>query len=326
MPSTRTSVEIPRTASSSRRCVLAMVVSVLASSTSADVSANGFCQIVGDFAVSKGVLFEQVADNTPPASADHYFFDAFIETFPGAVAEASVSVDGHEVGLFGDGTGFWETDGPNEDFATQAGLDALFPSNSLYTFDISRGSLGERTQDITLGSDDYPAPPYLVGTSFSDLSGMNADQDRSIDWTATTADRVFVEFEEVDSEIERLVIEVDPSQTTLTIPAGTLEGGLEHRLTLSFINGDEILGSNCPGFELGSVGTAAFVSSTSVSFTTAPPCLVDFNSDGVLNFFDAQIFLGYFAAQNPLADLVNDGIFDFFDVQAFLSAFAAGCP
>jgi matrixin len=55
-------------------------------------------------------------------------------------------------------------------------------------------------------------------------------------------------------------------------------------------------------------------------------CVADFNTDGVVDFFDVQAFLAAFAANDPSADLTNDGTFDFFDVQAFLNAFAAGCP
>jgi hypothetical protein len=58
----------------------------------------------------------------------------------------------------------------------------------------------------------------------------------------------------------------------------------------------------------------------------SPPCVADFNSDGVLDFFDVQMFLGLFAAHDPAADLNNDTLYDFFDVQAFLNFYAAGCP
>lgn len=54
-------------------------------------------------------------------------------------------------------------------------------------------------------------------------------------------------------------------------------------------------------------------------------CAPDLNSDGLLNFFDVQAFLAYFAAMDAQADFVADGQFDFFDVQAFLSAFSVGC-
>ena len=57
-----------------------------------------------------------------------------------------------------------------------------------------------------------------------------------------------------------------------------------------------------------------------------PPCVPDLNGDGVLDFFDVQMFLSLFSAHDPAADFTNDGVFDFFDVQAFLQAFAAGCP
>lgn len=55
-------------------------------------------------------------------------------------------------------------------------------------------------------------------------------------------------------------------------------------------------------------------------------CLPDMNNDGVLDFFDVQAFLNYFAAGDARGDFNNDGVFNFFDVQAFLAAFSAGCP
>jgi len=55
-------------------------------------------------------------------------------------------------------------------------------------------------------------------------------------------------------------------------------------------------------------------------------CRVDFNQDGVLDFFDVLEFLTAFDAQDPAADMNGDGIFDFFDVLGFLSEFTAGCP
>lgn len=57
----------------------------------------------------------------------------------------------------------------------------------------------------------------------------------------------------------------------------------------------------------------------------APACLADWNSDGVLDFFDVQGFLGAFATTDPRADLNGDGAFDFFDVQAYLNLYSDGC-
>jgi hypothetical protein len=56
-------------------------------------------------------------------------------------------------------------------------------------------------------------------------------------------------------------------------------------------------------------------------------CSVDYNNDGILNFFDVSLFLTYYNASNPLADLAAPlGTFNFFDVSAFLAAYSAGCP
>ncbi|MBX3322518.1 MAG: hypothetical protein KF757_05965 [Phycisphaeraceae bacterium] len=56
------------------------------------------------------------------------------------------------------------------------------------------------------------------------------------------------------------------------------------------------------------------------------PCLADWNGDGNVDFFDAQLFLGDFSANNPAADLNGDGNIDFFDAAIFLQAFSDGCP
>lgn len=55
-------------------------------------------------------------------------------------------------------------------------------------------------------------------------------------------------------------------------------------------------------------------------------CVVDYNGDGELNFFDVSAFLLAFNNEDSIADLNGDGMFNFFDVSAFLMQFAAGCP
>ena len=62
-----------------------------------------------------------------------------------------------------------------------------------------------------------------------------------------------------------------------------------------------------------------------INDVTADPCPVDFNDDGVLNFFDVSAFLALFAADDPAADLNDDGVLNFFDVSAFLTQFNDGC-
>lgn len=56
------------------------------------------------------------------------------------------------------------------------------------------------------------------------------------------------------------------------------------------------------------------------------PCTADLTGDGILDFFDVQLFLNLYASSNLAADFTGDGVLDFFDVQAFLNLYAAGCP
>lgn len=55
-------------------------------------------------------------------------------------------------------------------------------------------------------------------------------------------------------------------------------------------------------------------------------CDADLNNDCQLDFFDVQVYLASFAANDTIADLNNDGALDFFDVQAYLGLFSSGCP
>ncbi len=60
--------------------------------------------------------------------------------------------------------------------------------------------------------------------------------------------------------------------------------------------------------------------------TDFQPCLPDVLCDRVLDFYDIQLFLQYFASGDIRADFTGDGVIDFPDVQLFLTYFADGCP
>jgi probable HAF family extracellular repeat protein len=55
-------------------------------------------------------------------------------------------------------------------------------------------------------------------------------------------------------------------------------------------------------------------------------CLADVNGDTLIDFFDLQVFLNWYASGDLQADFIVDGILDFFDVQEFLNLYSAGCP
>jgi hypothetical protein len=57
----------------------------------------------------------------------------------------------------------------------------------------------------------------------------------------------------------------------------------------------------------------------------APVCTADFNSDGVVDFFDYLDFVAAFSGNEGSADFNVDGVIDFFDYLDFVAAFSSGC-
>jgi len=75
------------------------------------------------------------------------------------------------------------------------------------------------------------------------------------------------------------------------------------------------------------MGLSPTVIPASAWFHAAPPaCPADLTGDGLLDFFDLQIFLNAYAAGDLTADWNGDELIDFFDVSSYLATFAAGCP
>lgn len=56
------------------------------------------------------------------------------------------------------------------------------------------------------------------------------------------------------------------------------------------------------------------------------PCPADLNDDGLLDFFDLQVYLNAYSATSGVADWNNDGLIDFFDLLGYISSFSDGCP
>ena len=84
--------------------------------------------------------------------------------------------------------------------------------------------------------------------------------------------------------------------------------------------------SGFPAFDIVTwAGGASHYDQFEVTITPPADCPVDFNDDGVLNFFDVSEFLQLFNAQDPAADLNDDDVWNFFDVSEFLQLFNAGC-
>ena len=59
--------------------------------------------------------------------------------------------------------------------------------------------------------------------------------------------------------------------------------------------------------------------------STLSVCLVDFNCDDFVDFFDYGDFVNAFESGTPAADFNRDGFLDFFDYDGFVTAFETGC-
>jgi hypothetical protein len=78
--------------------------------------------------------------------------------------------------------------------------------------------------------------------------------------------------------------------------------------------------------DIASVNTLKGYLNVFVQSCVESQCFIDFNGDGMLNFFDVSAFLVFYLDQDAQADLNSDGAWDFFDVSLFLQEYQSGCP
>ena len=122
---------------------------------------------VAHWRLLKAKFYEQTANNTQPAAPLDGSAGVFLGTVnPGDATSVTLS-GGGSVGslpLEHEGGGEWYLE---LDYATQAALNAQFPSSSTYTLTVSGGTLGTLVQSFALGAELYPNVPYLTGTVLS---------------------------------------------------------------------------------------------------------------------------------------------------------------
>ena len=286
------------------------------------------CSDVGFAGVVKIADYEQIADNTAPAVPFIYGFDAFVDTEIGGIMAASVIGGAMEQAMVQYLPGSWDAESVG--YASQSQLDAEFPSSTAYTIHIEGGTLGVRDQGITIGVDDYPAVPYLVGTGYSDLQAYDTTHDLTIEWATPSANvtHIFADIYNLTADTKVFEVQLPSNTTSILLAAGDLVQSADYEAVINFVAAPEAAGDDCPGFGTGSTLLGGFVSATTIFFTTQSDavCTPDLNGDGFLNFFDISAFLMAFANMDPSADFNNDGFFNFFDISAFLMEFSAGCP
>lgn len=188
-------------------------------------------------------------------------YNTVLATYPGPASPvALVPVNPT---LFAYQTGF---------YPTQAAMDADFPTGT-YTFDATNAS-GTDTASFVYASDAYPLTrPYLTGTNYTDLQGMNAGASFAFQFSpytphpsANAAFRFFTIFDFTANAFVYNAGFLPPATPGLTLPANTLLPGRQYAYELIF--SDRVfLPSPGAAFD----AQIGYDLRTSATFTTAVP-------------------------------------------------------
>jgi hypothetical protein len=152
-------------------------------------------------------------------------------------------------------------------FATKAAMDAAFPFGT-YTFQGVNGG-GTDTAGYSYTADDYAqSNPYLTGTDYTSLQGMNPAQAFTFHLspyvTGGTATDSFIFLTIYDTNKNMFVFNYGflvPTTTTITLPANTLAFGHSFIYEVDYSNRDIIAGTGTAtfppqlGFDLRTDGT-----------------------------------------------------------------------
>jgi PEP-CTERM motif len=152
---------------------------------------------------------------------------------------------------------------------TFAGLQSDFP-NGDYTFDLSGGTMGPTEFVIDYAGNAYSNTPELTAASFSALQGLNAANSITVDFNAidvspnATPGANSIVFSITNSSDASVFTEtLSTSDTSVTIPGGTLAAGQSYSFDLLF--DDRIVDTSDPDVLL----TQFYDTHTAGAFSTA---------------------------------------------------------
>ncbi len=126
--------------------------------------------------------------------------------------------------------------------ADQAAMDAAFPFGT-YQFDATNG-MGPSTTSFAYTADHYAlTQPFLTGTDFSDLQGMNPGAPFTFHFSpfdpGMGLDFSFIFFTIFDFTTNSVAYNqgfLPPTTTSVTVPANTLQPGHSHAYELNYSN------------------------------------------------------------------------------------------
>jgi len=144
---------------------------------------------VTDFRLNKSRNYTQTADNTAHTAPTLWDAWAFVATRNPEDAGGITISGGGIVGTlsFTRDNNEWLS---NNEYGSEAALNAEFPDNTEYTVTLSGGALGTLVQKIPVGAQGYASPPYLTSTQFTDLMSLNPTEDLLIEWSNLSRDSI----------------------------------------------------------------------------------------------------------------------------------------
>lgn len=184
-------------------------------------------------------------------------YDTVTMTSPGLGSPVSLVVDPGDPSVYSYGSSF---------YGTKAAMDTDFPAGA-YAYSAMNGA-GTDMASVTFAVDDYPQSlPYLDGSTYSALQGMNASQAFQFQFspfvTGSQADFSAIYFTLYDYTTNTFAYNsgaLDPSTLGFTLSGGTLQAGHLYGYELIFDNRNNIEGTGTTfpdqfGFDYRTSGT-----------------------------------------------------------------------
>lgn len=216
----------------------------------------------------------------PPSAPTVYALESYVDVQAGGeVGQATL-----------DGVPYDQTDTVAwdfvRDFGSKAALDAAFPSGATYTIQVSGGSLGTLSEDVSLPSPEaYPAAPVFSAQTMAAIDGADPAVSILVEWSAPDPGTNIVILSLYDVGADDFVLETDfVAGDSLLIDASLLNPGTEYELSVIFGNVEMQSGSAGSGFGPNAESFQGYLSGTFASFTTGDGTTLPDLDAGMLKF------------------------------------------
>jgi hypothetical protein len=225
---------------------------------------------VQSYSVTKGILFTQTGGTPVLREGLPYVFQAVVLPPTNLITSARVQWSFADLVL----TPIYTPNslGFIQRLRTQDQLDATFPNGS-YRILTQTVNDGSHTNNLTVSGNLYPAPPLVQ--NLGEAQSINAAANFSLTWNGfvggTTSDFIFVQLENSQGRVfssplyPGAVLALDGTQTSVVIPANTLQPGRTYAGRIAFFKYSSLNTHDYPGV----LGVGGYFTQTDFTVTTA---------------------------------------------------------